>query len=274
MNSEQVAGILKKITGENIVEMITVIVIAIATVWLVERILPWFAERLHSRRRLLVLALIPTIRILVFITAVVWIVPLLIEPTLQNMIAILGAAGVAVGFALKDYVSSLLAGIVAAYELPYRPGDWIEVEGTYGEVRHVGTRVVTIVTPDDTVVFIPHQKLWTELIYNANHHGPNLMCIANFYLDPDHDPHQVCRILKDVALSSPFMNLAKPVLVLLEEKPWGTHYRIKAYPMDPRQQFQFISDLTARGKNYLRQLPVKFVRLSAEHSAQEELLKA
>jgi hypothetical protein len=91
------------------------------------------------------------------------------------------------------------------------------------------------------------------------------MCVVNFYLEQDHDPYQVCRLLENVALSSPYLNLSKPVLVLLEEKPWFTHYRIKAYPMDPRQQFQFISDLTARGKQNLRELPVKFTHLSTYH---------
>ncbi|KQC10212.1 MAG: mechanosensitive ion channel protein MscS [Candidatus Cloacimonas sp. SDB] len=262
MDSEQIAVIMKQITTGTIVEIIIVIAIVIGLSWIVEKVLPWIAEKLHSRRRLLILALIPTIRILLFILALIWIVPLIIEPTWQNMIAILSAVGVAVGFALKDYVSSILAGIVAAYELPYRPGDWIEVNGNYGEVKHIGTRVITIVTPDDTVVYIPHLKIWTELIHNANNHTPNLLCVANFYLDPDHNPKQICRILKSVALTSPYTNLAKAIIVLLEDKPWGTHYRIKAYPMDPRQQFQFISDLTARGKQCLRELPVKFANLS------------
>ncbi len=269
MNSEQIAGIMKPVTTDTVIEIIIVIAIVIGLSWLAERILPWLAEKLHSGRRLLILAFIPTIRILLFIIAVMRIIPLIIEPTLQNMIAIFSAVGVAVGFALKDYVSSILAGIAAAYELPYRPGDWIEVNGIYGEVKHIGTRVVTIVTPDDTTVYIPHLKIWTDLIHNANSHTPDLLCVANFYLDPDHNPEQICRILKNMALTSPYINLAQPVIVLLEDKPWGTHYRLKAYPMDPRQQFQFISDLTARGKKCLRELSVKFANLSTYPAFQE-----
>ena len=266
MDSQKVIGLFKKITSGTLLEVAIVIIGALALVWLLEKILPWVADRLHSRRRLLVLATIPISRVVVFVIAFVWIFPLLIEPTLQNMIMILGSVGVAVGFALKDYISSLIAGIVAAYEMPYQPGDWIEINGAYGEVKHIGARVVTIVTPDDTVVFIPHQKIWTELIHNANNHDADLMCVTNFYLDPDHNPDQVCRILEDVALSSPYVNLKNTLEVLLEEKPWGTHYRIKAYPMDPRQQFQFISDLTARGKKYLRELQINFARVSTDYT--------
>jgi small conductance mechanosensitive channel len=266
MDTEQVVKLFRDITTQTLIEALAVILVAILLVWLSQKLLPWLADRLHSSRRLFVLALIPTIRILVLVAALLWIVPLFIELTVQNTLAILGAAGLAIGFALKDYVSSLLAGVVAAYELPYRPGDWIEVEGIYGEVRHVGMRVVEIVTPSDTVVFIPHQKLWTGLIHNANNGGVSLMCVVSFYLAPDHDAHEVRRVLQDVALSSPYLKLSQPVLVVLEEQPWGTHYRIKAYPMDPRQQFQFMSDLTARGKASLRKMQVRFARLPADYA--------
>ncbi|MFP2767993.1 mechanosensitive ion channel family protein [Oceanisphaera sp. KMM 10153] len=266
MNTERVVKLFRDITTQTLMEALAVILVAILLVWLSQKLLPWLAERVHSSRRLFVLALIPTIRILVLVAALLWIVPLFIEPTVQNTLAILGAAGLAIGFALKDYVSSLLAGAVAAYELPYRPGDWIEVEGIYGEVRHVGMRVVEVVTPSDTVVFIPHQKLWTGLIHNANNGGVSLMCVVSFYLAPDHDAHEVRRVLQDVTLSSPYLKLSRPVLVLLEEQPWGTHYRIKAYPMDPRQQFQFMSDLTARGKDSLRKMPVSFARIPPEQA--------
>ena len=44
------------------------------------------------------------------------------------MVTLLGAIGLAIGFALKDYVSSLIAGVVSAVELPYRPGDWVNMK--------------------------------------------------------------------------------------------------------------------------------------------------
>jgi small conductance mechanosensitive channel len=95
--------------------------------------------------------------------------------------------GLAVGFALKDYVSSLIAGVMAIFEQPYRPGDWVQVDDAYGEVKSVGFRAMRIVTPDDTVVTIPHAKMWDRNIYNANSGKRDLQCIANFYLNPEHN---------------------------------------------------------------------------------------
>ena len=174
--------------------------------------------------------------------------PIAIEPSWQNMAALLGATGLALGFALKDYVSSLIAGVVSAFERPYRPGDWIEIDGIYGEVVHVGMRSVALVTPDDDYVTIPHLKLWNTAVKNANNGSPRLQCSAVFHVHPDHDARQAQVALEDVALTSAYLQILAPVLVLVRELEWGTQYRIRAYPVDPRQQFRFTSDLTVRGR--------------------------
>lgn len=217
-------------------------------------LVPWIANRLHGRYRLYVLAMVPLARLVVIIIAFVLIVPVVIDPSLQNMVAVLGAVGLAIGFALKDYVSSLIAGVVAVLEMPYRLGDWVEIDGAYGEVTKVGMRAVQLLTPDDTVVTIPHLKLWESSIFNGNDGGPNLQCVADFYLHPRHDAAAVREALQDVALTSPYLQFDQPIAVVLREQPWGTHYRLRAYPIDPRQQFRFLSDLTVRGKAALARL--------------------
>ena len=46
--------------------------------------------------------------------------------------------------------------------------------------------------------------------------------------------------------------------MVAEEQPWGTLYRLRAYPIDARQQFRFITDLTVRGKAELIRLGIAF----------------
>jgi hypothetical protein len=89
------------------------------------------------------------------------IVPLLVAP-----IALVATVSLALAFALKDYVSCMIAGVVTILENIYQPGDWIEVDGTYGEVTAIGTRAVHIVTADDTEVILPHSKLWSSSVFN------------------------------------------------------------------------------------------------------------
>jgi small-conductance mechanosensitive channel len=248
MNKSNLSDIFQTIDIAALIELAVILVGSIAIIFLAQKLLPWLANQLHGKRRLFLLALVPFVRLLIIIIAVLLSVPLIIEPSLQNMVALLGSLGLALGFALKDYASSLIAGIVAISERPYSNGDWIEVGGIYGEVIHVGVRTVQIRTPHDTMVHIPHLKLWNELIANANSGSPKLQVVADFYLHPQHDGFHVRELLHDVALTCPFVCLNEPIAVIAQEKPWGTHYRLKVYPIDSRQQFRMVSDLTIRGK--------------------------
>ena len=220
----------------------------LAGILLARKLLPYLAERGPSQLRLYLLGAVPIIRMLLLVVAILWVIPIVFNITFQNFLVIAGALGVAIGFAFKDYASSLIAGIVAIVERPYRPGDWVEIDGDYGEVRAVGMRAIEICTPADNIVHVPHEKIWQNNISNANDGAHTLMCVASFYLAPDHDAARVRAALRDVALTSAYLEYDKPVLVMLAQTPLGTHYKLKAYPFDMRDQFSFISDLTIRGK--------------------------
>ena len=215
---------------------------------LAHRVLPYLAEKGPSQARLYLLGAVPIIRLVLLVVAVLWLVPLIFNITFQNFLVISGAASVAIGFAFKDYVSSIIAGIVAIFERPYQPGDWVEIGGDYGEVRAVGMRSIEVRTPSDNIVYIPHDKIWQNNISNSNDGAHTLMCVTAFYLQPRHDASLVRAALRDVALTSAYLDYQKPVLVTLKQTEWGTHYQVKAYPFDMRDQFSFISDVTVRGK--------------------------
>ena len=215
------------------------------------------AETAPSRWRLTILKLMPMTRLLVVFAALAIIVPIVIQPTFQNVVTLIAAVGLALAFALKDFASSLIAGLVTVVEGLYQPGDWIEVEGTYGEVTVIGLRALRLVTLDDTEVIIPHTKLWSSSIFNATGGNRHLLCVTSFYLDPQHDAAQVRRGLEAVAAESPYYWPDSPIKVVLAEEPWGTHYKVKAYVQESRDQVAFTSDITVRGKAMLQEIGVK-----------------
>jgi len=229
------------------------IVLIVIGTWLaiaaVRRVIPYLAARGPSQARLYLLGAVPVIRLLLMVTAVFWVIPIIFNITFQNFLVIAGAASVAIGFAFKDYVSSLIAGVVAIVERPYRPGDWVKIGDDYGEVISVGLRSIRLNTADDNVITVPHLKLWTDNISNSNDGEPTLQCVADFYVSPRHDAVALRSALEDVALTSAYLDYKHAVVVVLKETPFGTHYRIRAYPFDFRDQFLFVSDLTIRGKD-------------------------
>ncbi|OJH43102.1 mechanosensitive ion channel family protein [Paracoccus sp. SM22M-07] len=225
------------------------------------RLLPYLAAHGPADARLYILGAVPIARLTLTAIAIVWILPIIFNITFQNFLVIAGAASVAIGFAFKDYVSSLIAGIVAIFEKPYRPGDWVTIDGDYGEVKRVGLRALTLNTADDNVITVPHSVIWSANVSNGNDGARTLQCVAEFFIQTAHDASAVRSTLQDVALTSAYLDYHHPVTVVLQEAPWGTHYKIRAYPFDMRDQFLFISDLTLRGRMAIQSAGYETVRL-------------
>ena len=245
---DEAARLLNDLQDISFPKIIAIVLGTWLAIFIVRKTLPYLAARGPNQLRLYILGAVPVVRLLLLVIAILWIFPLIFNITFQNFLVIAGAASVAIGFAFKDYVSSLIAGLVAVFEKPYRPGDWVRIGEDYGEVINVGLRSLSLRTPADDVITVPHLTLWDNNIANSNDGARTLMCVANFYVAPDHDAQRLRAALQDVALTSAYLDYAKPVLVVLSETPWGTHYKLKAYPFDMRDQFRFISDMTARGK--------------------------
>ncbi|MCP5097921.1 MAG: mechanosensitive ion channel [Chloroflexi bacterium] len=248
--------LLKSISEINFIQVGLIVIFAWALLRFVQWFFPWLATQAPSNLRLQLLPLMPVLQLVIVGGAISQLVPLIIDPTPENLLAISGGLAITIGFAFQDYVSSLIAGIVAVYERPFRVGDWVRIGDAYGEVTALGFRAVEMVTPDDTVVLIPHKQLWDSTVYNDNNGAREHLCVADFYLHPDHDAEIVRQKLRKVALTSPYLQLNRSISVIVIEKPWGTHYRLKAYPIDGRDQFKFTSDMTVRGKAALSKLGV------------------
>ncbi len=251
-------GFLRELTWHHILSVLIVLVacgvLVLAVRWIVRRA----AESAASHRRLLILRVAPVARLVIWIAAVAIIVPLLIEPSFENVVALAATLGLALAFAIKDYVSCLIAGVVTVIENTYQPGDWIELDGSYGEVTSIGARAVHMVTADDTAVIIPHSRLWSSSVHNASSGQRSLLCVTNFYLRADHDGAAVRRVLCEAAETSGFRKPDTPVKVMAAELPWGTRYKIKSYVAESREQFAMITDLTIRGKERLRAMGIAF----------------
>ena len=253
-------SVLRKLLWQDALLVLGVFTLARLITLVVQWFIRHLAEKVPPRLRLSVLRILPITRLLIGIGAIAVIVPILVEPTFRNIVTLVASVGLALAFALKDYGSSLVAGLITVLENTYQPGDWIEVDGAYGEVKAIGARSVRIVTPDDTEAIIPHSRLWSTSVFNASSGNRSLLCVADFYLHPDHDAAVARQRLTEVAETSSYRKPESLVTVIVTEKPWGTHYRVKAYVKESREQFLFLTDLTVRGKATIRSLGVRFAQ--------------
>ncbi len=83
-----------------------------------------------------------------------------------SLIAIFGAAGLAVGLALQGTLSNVAAGVMLLAFRPYRVGDRIEAGGTVGKVEAIDLFVTDIRTDDNIQVLVPNGKIWGDKVTN------------------------------------------------------------------------------------------------------------
>ncbi|MEP7273640.1 MAG: mechanosensitive ion channel family protein [Acidobacteriota bacterium] len=76
-----------------------------------------------------------------------------------SLIAGLGIIGLSLGFAAKDTLSNIIAGVFLFWDKPFIIGDLIEVSDEYGQVHEITLRTTRIVTPDGKLVSIPNSEL-------------------------------------------------------------------------------------------------------------------
>lgn len=242
-------------------------VAAVLFCWFVlTRLVRFFVRRaapdIEPEQRLRLLRWFPVGRLLIGIVAVAAIVSVLIEPNVEDIIALLATVSIALAFALKDYVQSVVAGIVTIVENTYQPGDWIEVDGVYGEVKSIGVRALRIKTIDETVVTIPHARLWAANVTNVTGGEHSMLCVTSFYVDADHDGAAVRQALIEVAEACSLRVPDTPVRIGIIEHPWGTQYKLKATVFESRDQYAMTNDMNIRGREKLRAMGVKFPQVT------------
>ncbi|MEO1093453.1 MAG: mechanosensitive ion channel domain-containing protein [Cyanobacteria bacterium J06638_28] len=260
---ETLKGLFQEVTAGKVFRLILAILITYVSFVIIRSITTAISERVPRRFRLLIKQSIPILKGLVLVATLSYGLNSLLNLTGSNLIALTGTIAVALGFAFKDYVSSIIAGIVTLFEGPFRMGDRIQIGDYYGEVVDYGLRGLRLQTPDDSVVTIPHNTAWTDAISNANSGQLEAQVVTDFYFAHNADIDLAIDLLYQAAYSSRYTQLKLPVVVLVLEKPWATHLKLKAYPMDARDEFVYKTDLTRRIKNACTRHNLQYPQVSA-----------
>ena len=83
-----------------------------------------------------------------------------------SFIAIIGAAGLAVGFALQGSLANFASGVMLIIFRPFKSGDYVEAGGTSGSVESVQIFNTTLKTPDNKKVIVPNSQITGDKIVN------------------------------------------------------------------------------------------------------------
>ena len=128
-----------------------------------------------------------------------------------SLLAVVGAAGLAIGLAWQGTLSNFAAGLMLLWLRPFRIGDFIEVGAIAGTVREMGLFACHLETFDGMFLFAPNSAIWNNLLKNHTRNAGRLVSIdvtvsSNADIDRARDilaardpGAQACAFLKEAA---------------------------------------------------------------------------
>jgi small conductance mechanosensitive channel len=129
-----------------------------------------------------------------------------------SVLAVLGAASLAVGLALQGTLGNVAAGVMILLLRPYRVGDRVELNGKVGTVAHLDLFNTKLLDYDGMIVYLPNGKVFGETIVNLSQSGRRRIELT-VGVDYDDDLDTALKLLQDAAASDP--------RVRADPKPWA-----------------------------------------------------
>lgn len=129
-----------------------------------------------------------------------------------SVIAVLGAASLAIGLALQGTLSNVAAGVMILLQRPYRVGDNVELNGRQGKVAGIDLFNTRLLDYDGLTLYLPNGKVFGDMIVNITRAGRRRVDLT-FGVDYDDD--------LDVALETLLAVARADRRVLAEPKPWA-----------------------------------------------------
>ena len=166
-----------------------------------------------------------------------------------------GVAGVAIGFAAKDTLSNLIAGILLIIDRPFEVGDRIEVwnapsgSSTWGDIIDIGLRATKIKTTDHIVIIIPNNEIMLRDIINYTTISERIRVRINIGIAFDADIRKAKDIILKVANSAEWVTSdPAPKVVVRKFGESAVDLQLRVWIDDARRRMNTISYITDRVK--------------------------
>ena len=129
-----------------------------------------------------------------------------------SILAVLGAASLAIGLAVQGALGNVAAGVLILMMKPYRVGDWVEINGKIGMVKQLGLFVTQLSDGDNLDIHMPNSKVLGEMIINYST-PTNRRMELNFRVDYTDNLDKALDVLLACAKADP--------RILNDPEPWA-----------------------------------------------------
>lgn len=248
-DEEVIAQISQAIRWGGVVTSVLIII----GVWVGLRFFNNFVENLGDQftaRRMLFQKVGTIVQFFVYIGTIATVIALSVRFDAKVLTFLGGTAAVAVGFAVRDLVASFIAGVMIMIDQPFQVGDRVEFGGEYGDITAIGLRSVRLQTLNDNTVTIPNNKFLTDMTSCGNYGALDMQIVMDFYIGLDQDITKAREIVTEAGLTSRYVHLPKPVVVLvnqvIQDNYVAVRLQLKAYVLDTQYEKAFETDVNLR----------------------------
>lgn len=123
----------------------------------------------------------------------------LLNINLTALTVLSGAIGVGIGFGLQKVVSNFISGIIILLDESIKPGDTITLGDTFGWIRELRARFVSVITRDGREYLIPNEDFITTQVVNWSFSDKYVRLDVPFGVSYESDPHEVIRLAREAA---------------------------------------------------------------------------
>lgn len=221
-----------------------------------------FIARRFPKNRMLILGWVPLITFATYSIGMFSAIYFIINPSKDTFLGFLASGLIAIGFALKDIVSSIIAGIVLLIEKPFQIGDRIRFQEVYGDVISIGLSSVAILTLDDGVVTVPSHLFINNIVDSRNAGKLGMITVVDIYVSPEADLEKISNIMTRVLKSTDLIDHDKEHKIVVKENLSTTGsisvtMRMECILMDVRTEKEFQSYFIIEMNKALKQAGIQ-----------------
>ena len=174
------------------------------------------------------------LRFFVYGVAVLAILAFVLEQPVTGLLATSGVAIAVLGFALRNIIADIFAGIALNIEHPYHIGDWLELSpGVAGRVDEINWRATRLIAGDGTAVIVPNGIVAGSRFVNFSRPSPAFRASVPILLDHEVPVERAKRILLSAMLCADgVLSTPRPDVIVEAVTPNGISYQARFWADD------------------------------------------
>lgn len=148
---------------------------------------------------------------------------------IASLVAVVGAAGLAIALALQDTLKAVAAGVIIAVFRPYRIGDAVRIAGQDGTVADITPFTTVLNTIDNREITVTNDKAWGDVIVNHSARSLRRLDLA-FSISYQDDVGHAIEVVRSVLKADPRVRQEPPIWVKVQELGFnGIDLRARAW---------------------------------------------